>query len=114
LFGNSRLGSQKDEQVSSQEDLALGYFMGSLMNIACNIARQRKLVKKVDARYKKRMEKIIKKVEVKKEVKKRGRPLQTELNEKELESIRDMLIPMIAEFREKIRKEIALGKVPKS
>jgi len=112
---------EADDQVRSQEDLALGYFLGSLMNTADHVATLKKRYEKLEKQYKKRLKKIHGK-EATKELKERGRrleemrakggrPIKAELTEEETENIRNMLIPMIASFREKIRKEIALSRV---
>ncbi len=105
-----------DDQIISKEDLALGYFIGSLMNIADKIASRRKLEEKSTKLYKKKLEKIFGKEKTETEVKKpyrakRGRRIEAELTEEETEDIKNMLIPMIVQFREKIRKEIALRRV---
>ena len=113
---------EADDQVRSQEDLALGYFMGSLMNNADDFAWNKKWREKSKKLRKKRMEKNWGKEEATKYLKeqeraveeltaKGGRHMKVELTEEETESIRNMLIPMITSFREKIRKEIALSRV---
>lgn len=110
-----------DDQVISEEDLALGYFMGSLMTIADNVASRKKLIEKLDKRTKKALEKGLGKERAAKSLEEQdrrleirargGRHIKTELTEEETNDIRNMLIPMIAQFREKIRKEMALGQV---
>ena len=113
---------EADDQVRSQEDLALGYFMGSLVNIAHDVAGHNKVNEKLEKQYKKRLEKICGKEGATKKLKeddtileetraKGGRRIKAELTEEEIEDIRNMLIPMIAPFREKIRKEVALRRV---
>ena len=111
-----------DDQVTSQEDLALGYIIGSLMNIADSIANRKRLIEKTEKRYKKELDKIygkegaVKRLEeqdtfLKERRVKGGRPIKVELTEKETEDIKNLLIPMIARFREKIRSEGVLRRV---
>lgn len=113
---------ESDDQVRSKEDLALGYMMGSLMNISDGIASRMNLEDKVEKRYRKKLEKKLGKEEALKilmeQDKKReetkskgGRRIKSELTEEEIGDIKNRLIPMIARFREKIRQEEALGKV---
>lgn len=113
---------EADDQVRSQEDLALGYFMGYLMETADSLAWRMKRHEKTEKLRRKRLEENWGKEEAAKYLKeqeraveelraKGGRPMKVELTEEETESIRSMLIPMIASFREKIRKEIALSRV---
>jgi len=113
---------ETDDQVESQEDLALGYFMGSLMNIAGNVASRRKLEEKSEKQFKKGLEKIYGKEGATKELReyhaileearaKGGGQIESELTEEETEDIRNMLIPMIQRFREKIRKELAMRSI---
>lgn len=111
-----------DDRVMSQEDLALGYVVGSLMNIADNVASRRKLEEKLEKRYKKGLEKIYGKEKAAKEMQelditlektraKGGRRIKSELTEEENDDIKNMLIPMIPRFREKIRKELAMRRI---
>lgn len=111
-----------DDQVMSKEDLALGYFMGSLMNIADDVASREKLGEKLEKRYKKILKNIYGKEGATEELKERdrrleetrakgGRCIKGELTEEETEDIRNMLILMITPFREKIRKERVLRRV---
>ena len=110
---------EADDRVVSQEDLALGYFIGSLMNIAYDIAFHKKLNEKCDKMFKKELEKIYGKEGATKRLKeddiileetkaKGGRRIKAELTEEEIGDIRNMLIPMIVPFREKMRKEVVL------
>lgn len=113
---------EADNQVGSQEDLALGYFMGSLVNNTYDVAGHKKVNEKLEKQYKKRLEKICGKEGATKRLReddiileetrtKGGRRIKAELTEEEIEDIRNMLIPMIVPFREKIRKEVALRRV---
>ena len=110
---------EADDRVVSQEDLALGYFIGSLMNIAYDIAFHKKLNEKCDKMFKKELEKIYGKEGATERLKeddiileetkaKGGRRIKAELTEEEIGDIRNMLIPMIVPFREKMRKEVVL------
>lgn len=113
---------EADEQVRSKEDLALGYFMGSLMKFASNVVSRRKLEEKAMKQHKKRLEKALGKEEAKRELMERdrrfeemeakgGRRIKAEPSDEDIEDIRNMLIPHIAPFREKIRKEVALRRI---
>jgi hypothetical protein len=113
---------KSDEQVMSKEDLALGYIMGALMSSAVDVAMDMKLSKINRQAYEKRLEQIYGKEEALKKLQemdgkieerraKGGRQIKIELTEKETEDIRNMLIPMIAPFREKVRKEEAIKKL---
>ncbi len=108
-----------DEDVSSKEDLALGYVMGSLMNITYNVASRMKLEEESDPKYLKELEKFLGKEQASKVLRsdamrfekakaKGGEQVTGELTEEETDEIRNMLIPMIPRFREKIRKELAM------
>ena len=119
---------ESDAQVSSKEDLALGYFLGGLSTIAHDYVLVRLRESKIEKITKRLMEKELGK-EKAKEVRQRikedeekareeirskgGRPVKVEVKEKETEEIRSMLIPMFSSFRDKIRKEEALRKVRK-
>ena len=109
---------EADDRVRSQEDLALGYFLGSLMKTADHVATVKKRNEKLEKQDKKRLKKIYGKEAAKERGRrleemraKGGRPIKAELTEEEKEDIKNMLIPMIAPFREKIRKEIALNRI---
>jgi hypothetical protein len=119
---------ESDTQVSSKEDLALGYFLGALSNIAHNYVLVRLRDLKVEETRKRQMEKQLGKEKakearqrikedvekVREEIRsKGGRPAKVEVKGKETEEIRSMLIPMFSSFRDKIRKEEALRKVRK-
>ena len=111
---------EADDQIyHSREDLALGYFIGSLMSMAADIVRTIKLGIKRDKMYRRNLKKIYGKEGAKEVYEKHtlerirakgGRPLKIELTENEKDDIKNMLIPMIARFREKIRQEEALRK----
>lgn len=110
---------EADDEVRSQEDLVLGYFLGSSMRFANDFVRNVKVVKKIDKKHEKNVEKRLGKEEARKireeretrareERAKGGRPLKVSLTEKETNDIRSMLLLRIKPFREKIRKERAL------
>ena len=110
---------EADDHTRSQEDLALGYVLGALMNISCNLASRVKQEEKQDKQYKKMLASIYGKKEAAKHLQesnigleqekaKGGRSVRTEVTEEETDDIRNMLIPMIQRFREKIRKELAM------
>jgi hypothetical protein len=110
---------EADDDVSSKEDLALGYVMGSLMNIAYHVASRMKLEEKLDPKYRKELETFLGKEEaakilhedamrLEKAKAEGGKQVTGELTEEETDDIRNMLIPMIQRFREKIRKELAM------
>ena len=104
------------------ENLAVGYFLGSLMSIASEIARRRKLEMKLENKFKKELEKTHGKDRAAKSLEERdrvvremrakgGRRIKCELTNEESEDIRNMLIPMIQRFREKTRKELAVRRI---
>jgi len=112
---------ESDNQVRSKEDLALGYIVGSLINIADKVASGRKLIDKLNKQGKEILKKSLGKEQARKmieeqrkrveEIKaKGGRRIKSELTDGEIYDIKNMLIPMISGFREKIRKEEALRK----
>jgi len=112
---------ESDERVRSKEDLALGYFLGSLMSSAVDVATDMKLNKINRQAYEKRLEQIYGKEEAVKRLQemdekieerraKDGRGFTVQLTEEETEDIENMLIPLIARFREKVRKEEAVKK----
>jgi hypothetical protein len=122
VLGTIKWVLEADDRIISQEDFALGYVVGSLMNIADSVASRRKLSEKLEKRYKKSLEKIYGKEDAEVELRKSamwlektkakgGRRIKSELTEEETDDIRSMLVPMIQRFREKIRKELALKKV---
>lgn len=103
---------EADEEIRSREDFALGYFIGALMNISVETVKKGKvgvkLIKKAEKDTgKQRLAEIREQIRAKSG--RRSEPPET-TKEEELE-IREMLIPMIARFREKIRKEDALRRV---
>ena len=119
---------ESDNQVKSEEDLALGYFMGALMNVSRDILLEREVkIKRNDSwekslikKYGKEKAKImIKEItdgieKARKEsLSKGGRPLVVKLADQDIEKIRTLLIPMITPFREKIRHEDTLKNISK-
>ena len=112
---------ESDDSVRSQEDLALGYYMGSLMTSAVDVATDMKLNKINRQAYEKRLEQIYGKEAASKRLQemdtkmeerraKGGRQIKIELTEAEIEEIRNVLIPMIARFRAKISEEATIKK----
>jgi len=113
-----------DDRVSTRDDLenlALGYSLGALMNIAYDVARHKKLEKKYDGKYKEEMERKLGKEATKaivemnrrlEEMKAKGsRPVENKLTDEETDDIRNMLIQVIPRFRWKIRKELAIRRI---
>jgi hypothetical protein len=113
-----------DDRVSTREDLenlALGYSLGALMNVAYDVARHKKLEKKYDEKYKEEMERKLRKEATKaiaemnrrlEEMKAKGiRPVANELTDEETDDIRSMLLQMIPRFRWRIRKELAMRRI---
>lgn len=96
-----------DSEVKSPEDLALGYFLGSLMRCADNTIRREKLWRA----QKRGMEKRLGKEEAKeylREVEERTKdikPLRVSVTRREKNQIRDMLRRRIPS-REKIYREL--------
>jgi hypothetical protein len=95
-----------DDQILSREDLALGYYIGSLMNMAMDAAEHKKLMSKVMSKASEGLKKSLAESKAK-----GGRPLKGRLTNEEIEEIKNMLIPMIGSFREKIRQEEALRRL---
>ena len=115
---------ESDSQIKSREDLALGYFLGAISDISHNYVRERLKNYKSWKIADKHLQKLVGKEEARKATEanqkairelrsKGGRQLKIEVTEKETEEIRNMLIPMFASFRDKIRKEEALRKANK-
>ena len=113
---------ETDDDVVCKEDLALGYFIGSLMNISSNTWSRLKKEEIVENYYKKSLEKTygkkqgkIKYLEYKMRMEENNENEKSqvivELPNEEVEKIRNMLIPMIPKFREKIRQENILHKI---
>ena len=113
-----------DDRVSTRDDLenlALGYSLGALMNIAYDVARHKKLEKKYDEKYKEEMERKLGKEATKaiaemnrrlEEMKaKGGRRVENKLTDEETDDIKNMLIQVIPRFRWKIRKELAIRRI---
>ena len=111
-----------DDEVYCKEDLALGYFMGALVQISSNSTSMMKRNALIDDQYRKSLEKIYGgkegkiqyleyKMKTEELAKKENVPTIIEASEKEIEEIRKMLIPMISRFREKIRQEVELDKI---
>jgi hypothetical protein len=113
-----------DDRVSTRDDLenlALGYSLGALMNIAYDVARHKKLEKKYDGKYKEEMERKLGKEATKaiaemnrrlEEMKAKGsRRVENKLTDEETDDIRNMLIQAIPRFRWKIRKELAIRRI---
>ena len=111
---------ETDDEVISSEDLALGYFLGSLMKISANSAGIMHKIAFSNEQYRKTLEKIYGKKEGKikyleyemkmyEPSKKDSVPILIEPSKEEIDEIRNMLIPMIPRFREKIRQEETLN-----
>jgi len=110
---------EADSQVRSSEDLALGYFMGVLMSYAETVLgtrkaddishkyMERKFGKKAAREFWEKQRKMAEETRAK-----GGRRMKAvEITKEEQDEIRDMLVLMIARFREKIRAEEALRRV---
>jgi len=89
-----------DRELTSLNDFALGYFLGSLMEIVCNKAETLKDAKKFKVRYEKF------KKELEKNPNKRMRRVTTKLTKEETEEIRDIIKRWVNPFREKLNREI--------
>lgn len=89
-----------DRELTSLNDFALGYYLGSLMQIACNTAETLKNAKRFEVRFEKF------KIELKKNPNKRMRRVTVKLTEEETEEIRDIIKRWVNPFREKLNKEI--------
>ena len=110
-----------DDEVYCKEDLALGYFLGALVQISSNSTSMMKRNALIDDQYRKSLEKIYGekegkiqyleyKMKTEELAKKENVPTIIEASEEEIEEIKKMLIPMISRFREKIRQEVELKK----
>lgn len=111
-----------DDDVISREDLALGYFMGSLMNISNELAIdviRWNIIDKMDKEFyinafgkEEGLKKYIENKMRREESKESGTNYtKIQLSEEDTEAIRNMLIPMITRFREKIRQEKVLERI---
>lgn len=92
-----------DSELTELNDFALGYFLGSLMQIAVNQAETSKNSKKFAVRFEKLKE------EWKKNPKKKMRIVNTKLTEEETDEIRDIMKRWVIPFREKLNNEIHVG-----
>ena len=108
-----------DDEVYCKEDLALGYFMGALVQISSNSTSMMKRNALIDDQYRKSLEKIYGGKEGKiqyLEYKMKTEELAKKENVLTIiaaseEEIRKMLMPMISRFREKIRQEVEVDKI---
>jgi hypothetical protein len=111
---------KEDYEVSSREDLALGYWLGYIMGASLNAIQTNKIVgkfrenterrmKKADRELRKTMgeeafkEMLLRRAETEKTAK-RGRPTKVSLDNED-EEIRRILMSKIKLFREKMRRE---------
>jgi hypothetical protein len=112
---------QSNDTIESKKDFALGYIIGSLIQIAINTVSFKKFrikAEKIENELlrkslgNERAKQIIADQLLEKEALKRkgGRTIDIRLTEEELHTIRSMLLPMIAKFQEKISIEESLGK----
>lgn len=111
---------QSDYETISKEDLALGYFMGSLMNISANVVLTLTLQRILDEGYRQKLRQIYGEKEGEHEFVKYKMRIETskaknhssiDLNDVDKEQLRAMLIPMITLFREKVRQEMVLDNI---
>lgn len=112
---------REDLEVSSKEDLALGYWLGYIMSSSLTGIQLDKILEKLAERAErkakksyKQLEKTMSKEEFMDFEKKRGemakrmklgRPIKVSLNEEEENEMRKILLSKISFFREKIRRE---------
>lgn len=109
---------EADEEIISIEDFTLGYVLGSLMNNLKDGVYWIKWAEKYDAKRERDSVKILgreKYNELKTKVileskGKSGRTIKSEVTEAEIDRIRNMIAPMITQFRAKISQEYALSK----
>lgn len=96
-----------DRELTSLNDFALGYFLGSLMQIVCKKAEILKDEKKFEIRFEKFKEIL------KKNPSKKMRRFTTKLTEEEIEEIRDIIKRWVNPFREKLNTEIDVRRIGK-
>jgi hypothetical protein len=89
-----------ETELTNLNDFALGYFLGSLMQIAINQAETLKDSKKFAVRFEKF------KKEQEKNPKKRMRRVTWKLTEEETDEIRDIIKRWVIPFRQKLNTEI--------
>ena len=96
-----------DDEVINREDLALGYFLGALMNSAYKTVEGIKFMQKSDKMLQRKLGEIEagKSIKEKEERVKTYRPVRVRITEQEKAEIRGMLIRRIKPFRLKIRTE---------
>jgi hypothetical protein len=101
---------EADDEVISQEDFVLGYFLGAAMMWANEVLEKEKIFKKIERkleRTKKKQGEELQQGEEKK-ARKKVRPYRVTVPIEEKETIKDILRLRISPFREKVRKELAL------
>jgi len=96
----------KETSVKSDEDLILGYVLGSCMRYASDTLEEEKRYKRID----KEVEKILgKKRVLELQLKRKAeevKPIRVSLTQKEKNQLRDMLIQRISSYRRKIYREL--------
>ena len=95
--------SEIDEEYENLEDLTMGYFFGSLLSEAGQIAEWQKTLDSL----KRRMKKYLTENNPQRKI----RNIASKLTNEEQEEIKDILKKLVPQFREKIKKEIALLKI---
>ncbi|MFB3888721.1 MAG: hypothetical protein ACE14S_04455 [Candidatus Bathyarchaeia archaeon] len=111
-----------DNEIDSKEDLTLGYFLGSLANIANHTACEAIIDRAREFEYEQSLKKIFGDAEGEKKIFEYRRAKEKyakdgqwtiELPQEETDQIRNMLVSMISQFQKKISQEIALKKSKK-
>jgi len=97
--------------VSSKEDFALGYLIGSLTSHAYDGARRQSRIKKIDKRWKRKMEKEMGKERLR-EIERKGeeiikdvKPPRVYWTKKEDTQIRNMMIRRLVQIRRKVHRD---------
>ena len=94
--------SEKDKDIENFEDLAMGYFFGSIVSEASQLAANWNFIEVYERRWKKYLK------DLEKNSKRKMQTITPKLSNEETEEIKDILKKWIPQFREKIKKEIAV------
>ena len=95
---------EADEKIISKEDFALGYILGALANISNGMILDRKLRDKIRRDFTKPIGK-----EATEKLKPEAiKPLRIDTTALQYNEVKNMLIPMIAQYRTKIGYELGL------
>ena len=119
ILDTAKWATDADDEIQSIEDFALGYVVGALTNIAHNLlvddklrAKNKEIKHRILIKDMGKEEAMKFEAELDKNAKafkaKGGRKVKFETTDEEDNEIRQMITPMIAQFRIKLNQELAL------